>query len=67
MAVVQYDREPLYDQVLPGQPFVRLTAGKFKTVPSSMPNNLIGLMKEARPETEYYRPLSKSSYRCLWH
>jgi len=56
-----------YNLVLPGQPFVRRAASKFKTVPSVTLRNLVELMKEGRPETENQPSLSKSSYRGPCH
>ena len=56
-----------YDLVLPGQPFVRRAASKFKTVPSVTLRNLTEVMKAGRPETENQPSLPKSSYRGLCH
>jgi hypothetical protein len=56
-----------YDLVLPGQPFVRCAASKFKTVPSVPLRNLTELMKAGRPETENQPSLPKSSYRGPCH
>jgi hypothetical protein len=51
-----------YDLVLPGQPFVRCAASKFKTVPSVPLRNLTELMKVGRPKTGNQPSLPKSSY-----
>lgn len=56
-----------YDLVLPGQPFVRWAARKFKTVPSVTLSNLTELMKAGRRETGNRPSLPKSSYRGPCH
>jgi ABC-type uncharacterized transport system involved in gliding motility auxiliary subunit len=56
-----------YDLVVPGQPFVRRAASKFKTVPSVTLRNLTELMKAGRAETENQPSLPKSSYRGPCH
>ncbi len=56
-----------YDLVLPGQPFVRCAASKFKTVPPVTLSNLTEPMKGERPETENRPSLPKSSCRGPCH
>ena len=55
------------DVVLPGQPFVRRAASKFKTVPLVTLSNLTELMPAGRPETENQLLQPKSSYRGHCH
>ena len=57
-----------YDLVVPGQPFVRRAASKFKTVPLVTLSHLTELMTAGRrPETENQLLQPKSNYRGPCH
>ena len=59
--------DTLIGGVLPGQPFVRRAASKFKTVPSVTLSNLTELMKAGRSERQNQPSLAKSNYRGPCH